>query len=53
MTRSDLVHEVNVLDVGAGTGIFTRVLQQRLTHYEKHVNSSIRFKLIAIELVEV
>ena len=43
---------VRVLDVGAGTGIFTRVLQQRLLHYEQQVDPSLRFQLTAVEPVE-
>ena len=44
--------QVNVLDVGAGTGIFTRLLRQRLTHYEETIDPTIKFSLIAVEPVE-
>jgi SAM-dependent methyltransferase len=46
------IQQINVLDVGAGTGIFTRLLHSRLLHYEEHVDPTVKFSLVAVEPVE-
>ena len=50
--NSGPIQQVNVLDVGAGTGIFTRLLRQRLDHYEQALDPTVKFSLIAVEPVE-
>ena len=50
--ESGLIQQVNVLDVGAGTGIFTRLLHERLVHYERAIDPTIKFSLMAVEPVE-
>lgn len=43
---------ITVLDIGAGTGKSTRIIWERMQHYQTHVDTSIQFQLTAVEPVE-